>query len=120
MLLDYIFILFILKYTYIFVSFLRSIMLRVILHKLGGALVTFVMVWIMTGALIEFHQRYVFDNHADLWELQATHIHGKDLKKFFKLYSKHCPSQLSIDFHGNDQHFNGGLVNFNLNKKTIS
>lgn len=94
-------------------------MVRILLHKLGGALVTFVMVWIMMGALIEFHQRYVFDNHADLWELQATHIHGKDLKKFFKLYSKQCPSQLSIDFHGNDQHFNGGLVHLNLNKKTI-
>ncbi|MEZ5083045.1 MAG: hypothetical protein R2750_06315 [Bacteroidales bacterium] len=94
-------------------------MVKIILHKLGGALLTVVMIWIMTGSLIEFHQRYVFDNHADLWELQATHIHGKDLKKFLRLYSKSCPNQLSIDFQVNGTNFSASLVNFNLNKKTI-
>ena len=94
-------------------------MVKTILHKLGGALMTFVMIWIMTGSLIEFHQRYVFDNHADLWDLQAAQIHGKDLKKYFRLYGKISPNQLSMDFQASVIHFNCSLVNFNLNKKTI-
>ncbi|MBN2174462.1 MAG: hypothetical protein JW731_10030 [Bacteroidales bacterium] len=47
----------------------------------------FVILWIVAGSLVEFHQRYVFHKQVDLWQVQVTQS-GKDLKKCLKLIEK--------------------------------
>jgi len=93
-------------------------MLKKLIKKISEILAVFVLLWIMAGSLIEFHQRYVFHENADLWTIQATQV-KTDNKKALLLHEK-CTIKITWnDFVSNEQHFGNGLVTYQLSEKSI-
>jgi hypothetical protein len=42
--------------------------IRKILNKIVVLLSAFSLFWIIAGSVVEFHQKYVFHNHVELWQ----------------------------------------------------
>jgi hypothetical protein len=93
-------------------------MFKKFINKISEILVVFVLLWIMAGSLIEFHQRYVFHKNADLWTIQATQVKTDD-KKALQLSEKSVVKILWNDFLTNEQHCDNGLVTYQLCEKSI-
>lgn len=93
-------------------------MFKKIIKKISESLAVFVLLWILAGSLIEFHQRYVFHKNADLWTIQATQV-KTDNKKVLKLHEK-CTVKITWnDYVTNTQHCGNGLVTYQLCEKSI-
>lgn len=93
-------------------------MLKKFIKKISEILVVFVLLWIMAGSLIEFHQRYVFHKNAELWTIQATQV-KTDTKKTLKFF-ENCTVKITwSDFVTNEQHCGNGLVSYQLCEKSI-
>lgn len=60
---------------------------RQIIHRIGSVLLAFVLLWIVAGTLIEFHQRHVFQVEVDFWQVVVQQP-GKDLKKVYYIFDK--------------------------------
>jgi hypothetical protein len=93
-------------------------MLINLIKKISGFLAVFVLLWIMAGSLIEFHQRYVFHKNADLWKIQATQV-KTDNKKTLQLFEKSVIKTTWNDIVTNEQHCGNGLVILKLSEKSI-
>ncbi len=93
-------------------------MLKKFIKKISEVLVVFVLLWIMAGSLIEFHQRYVFHKNADLWTIQATQV-KTDNKKVLQLSEKSVIRISWNNFLTNEQHCGNGLVTLQLSEKSI-
>jgi hypothetical protein len=81
-------------------------------------LVSFAVLWIITGSTIEFHQKYVYHKFVDLWQTQIAQS-GKDFKKSIRFVEK---SNLNIG--GNDSFVSENYnfcndANLNLSEKNI-
>jgi hypothetical protein len=79
-----------------------------IVNKIGAVLIAFVLLWIIAGALVEFHQRYVFHKQVDLWQV-VINTSGKDLKKTVMLFAK-CYTQLLGNYLEAGQTIGEGLM----------
>lgn len=93
-------------------------MFKKLIKKISEILAVFVLLWIMAGSLIEFHQRYVFHKNADLWTIQATQV-KTDNKKTLQLFEKSVVITSWNDFLTNEQHCGNGFVTFQLCEKSI-
>jgi hypothetical protein len=98
---------------------INAITVKKFIHKISEILVVFVLLWIMAGSLIEFHQRYVFHKNADLWKIQATQVKNDNEKKFLKISLQEFQKFDLTDFLTNQQHCGNGLVTFKLSVKSI-
>ena len=93
-------------------------MIKKFIKKLSEVLVVFVLLWILAGSLIEFHQRYVFQKNSDLWKVQATQV-KTDSKKIFQISNKSVQTLLWGDINTIHQNDGNILVNLYLSEKSI-
>lgn len=64
------------------------------LHKILVLLSAFSLFWIIAGSVVEFHQKYVFHNHVELWQA-ITCKTVNDQKKIVQTLDKDL--QLNFD-----------------------
>jgi hypothetical protein len=93
-------------------------MVKKFIKRIIEMLAVFVLLWIMAGSLIEFHQRYVFHKNADLWAVQATQV-KTDNKKLLQFQEKSTLKISLGNFVANEQHNGNRLVTFQLCEKSI-
>jgi hypothetical protein len=93
-------------------------MVEKFIKKVIEILSVFVLLWILAGSLIEFHQRFVFHENADIWAVQATQV-KTDTKKVLQLQEKSTLKISLGNFVANEQHNGNGLVTFQLCEKSI-
>ncbi|MEZ5198100.1 MAG: hypothetical protein R2764_17435 [Bacteroidales bacterium] len=94
-------------------------MIKKFIHTIGVSLAMFSILWIITGSTIEFHQKYVYENNLDFWNITILKSSSKDYKKFVKYIDKNHQSIHVYAFTVNSDSGFLGDFDFNLSVKNI-
>lgn len=94
-------------------------MLKRFIHTIGVSLAIFSILWIITGSTIEFHQKYVYENHLDFWHAMILKTSSKESKKVVKYLEKNQHSAHIFTFDADSKQKFLGVFDLNLSVKNI-
>jgi hypothetical protein len=94
-------------------------MFKRIFHNLGVLFSMLAICWIVTGSIIEFHQKYVFHNYLDLVQTHISKSNEKDSRKYFKLLDKNQNFQNGKGFTSDFINNTSEIAVLNLSEKSI-
>lgn len=91
---------------------------RQIIHRISSLLLAFVLLWIVAGSLIEFHQRHVFQVEVDFWQV-VVHQPVKDLKKIYYFFDKNGNHTKGFDLMKIGHSMDHGLLFLKLSQRSM-
>lgn len=93
-------------------------MLKRVFHKIGVLFSLLAICWIVTGSIIEFHQKYVCHNYLDLVQTHFNKAPEKDSKKYFKFLDKNQNFQKGPGFNIDVINNTSEIAVLNLSEKS--
>lgn len=93
-------------------------MLKKVFYNLGVLFSLLAICWIVTGSIIEFHQKYVYHKYVDLVQTHLTKSNEKDSRKYFKLLDKNQNYQKGSGFNNDVINNTSEIAVLNLSEKS--